>query len=115
MRDDEYSEIIWSDLSLEVPTARATLHCHLVPAGEAAPRLDTAGLDRIDVEPSAESLPEPNGNTALTTLFLGVTVCLVGGVAWGFGLSAVTSLFTGFAGTVGIYLLVHFTSGRPGR
>lgn len=115
MRDDEYIEITWSDLSLEAPTARATLYCQLVQEEEVAPSLDSDRLSPAGFEPPAAPLPRSSRNMALTTLFLGVTVCLIAGVAWGFGLSATAALIAGFGGTVGSYLLIHFTSARPRR
>lgn len=112
MNDDEYSEITRSDLSLEAPTDRAILRYQLE---EVTLKGHTGWLGQAGFELSAGSVPGSSRDKALTTLFLGLTVCLVAGVAWGIGLSAMTALIAGIGGAIGIYLLVHFTSARPGQ
>jgi hypothetical protein len=112
VNDDEYNEITWSDLSLEAPTDRATLHYQLE---KVTLKGRTGWLGQADFELSDGSLPGSSRNKALTTLFLGLTVSLITWVAWGIGLPAMTALIAGFGGAVGIYLLVHVTSARPGQ
>jgi hypothetical protein len=112
VNDDEYNEITWSDLSLEAPTDRAILRYQLE---EITLKGHTGWLGQAGFELSAGSLPGSSRNKALTALSLGLTVCLITGVAWAIGLPAMTALIAGFGGAIGIYLLVHVTSARPGQ
>jgi hypothetical protein len=107
--DDSNNEITRSDLSLEAPTDRANLRYQLE---DFMLKGHTDWLGKADFELSAGSMPGSSRNKALTVLFLGFTVCLIAGVAWGIGLPALTALIAGFAGAIVLYLLVHVTSDR---
>lgn len=113
MNDDENSEIIRSDLSQEVPTDRAILRYQL--GEDVTLKGHTGWLGQADFELSAKSFPGSPNNKALTTLCLGLTVCLITGVAWGIGIPAMTALIAGLGGAITIFLLVHFTSGQRSR
>ncbi len=85
----------------------------VIPAGVADWLGDTDFEPTADAEPPAGSSSEAGRNEALTTLFLGLTVCLIAGVAWGVGLPSVMALVAGFVGAITIYLVVHVVSDRP--
>lgn len=101
-------KIVKLDLSNEVPTRRATVHFEKVKL-----RIKMPGwLGGATFDVTSQVLPGSPQNTAVTTLQLAIASSLIIGVVWLIGVPAMTALITGLCVPIGLYLLVHFTSGQ---
>jgi hypothetical protein len=113
VNDDDSGEIIWSDLSHEVPTGRAEALFQL--GGEITELEGHFDGHRGGVRLRSVSAPGSPQSIALTTLHLAVASCLIAGVAWAIGVPAMTALIAGLGAVIGMYVLVHLTAGRRAR
>jgi hypothetical protein len=109
VNDDENGEVIRrTDLSNEVHTERAVYRYQLTEKA-------TIKASKTGFELNAESSPGSSQNKALTTLYLTGAIGVITGIAWAIGIPAIAALVTGLSATIGIYLLIHFTSGGRTR
>jgi hypothetical protein len=105
--DDETGEVVReTDLSHEIPTGRAHWSYRLEKTW--------IKISKTGLEFKAESRPGTALNTATVTVYLALAIAGITGIAYVIGIPAVAALVTGLGATIGLYLLVYFTSASGG-